>query len=377
MYKDIFDAVKHNDIDRLKIILKKTDSKKIHEVVNENMQTPLLIATLNNNISMVSLLLEAGFDPNQKDITELSPFIGAASNGFTNVFEYMCLYKPDPNQYNRFGGTALIPSSEKGFLSTMQKALDYNVPVNYQNRLAWSALLEAVILGDGGYLFQDIIRELLEHQADVNLKDFENKSSLDYAKLKGQNVVLKMMENLEVDEFSPIRQLVRNSNYLIALKKINSIEDSIQKTFYLGLIYERLNEIKAAEYYYKLGLNKDIQFAFYLAQLYRTQNKVDEAIRVFNIDQNNEYLQYHLSNYLRELNRHDEAIIVMDRLLEKSPERVDYMLHKANSLRTLNQHENAYEEMVKAYNIMPNNNLFREHFEKSKQLILLRKEGEI
>lgn len=53
------------------------------------------------------------------------------------------------------------------------------------------------------------------------------------------------------------------------------------------------------------------------------------------------------------------------------------MLHKANSLRTLNQHENAYEEMVKAYNIMPNNNLFREHFEKSKQLILLRKEGEI
>ena len=369
MNQRIFKAVLDDDYKSLTTYLKELDHTKHSEVVNDLKQTPLMVATLNNKKGMVSLLLDFGFDPSQKDVNELSPFVGAAANGFDDIFELMCLYKPDPKQFNRFGGTALIPSSEKGYLSTMQKALDYGVPINHQNRLGWSALLEAVILGDGGYLYQDIIRELLVHGADTSQRDFEDKSSLDYAKQNNQEDIEMMMTAVVDDEFTLIRSLIRKSHYTDALFELLKMETSNQQVFYLGMIYEALNDDAAAEYYYKSGLENDIQFAFYLAQLYRKQNKVEKAIEAFNIGSNNEYLQYHLSNYLRELNRHEEAINVMDSLLKNNPKRVDYMFHKANSLRTLNQHKKAYEEMVKAYEIMPNNELFREHSEQSLSLM--------
>lgn len=369
MVEGIFKAVTKNDIASLREQVKKVDKEKLHTVVNDLSQTPLMVATLNNNIGLVALLLDCGFDPNQKDATELSPFVGAAANGFDDIFSLMCLYKADPTQYNRFGGTALIPSSEKGYLSTMQQALDYGVPVNHQNRLGWSALLEAVILGDGGYLYQDIIRELLSHKADIYQTDFDQKNSLDYARMKQQKYVVNMMNHLQVDEFSDVRFLIREQKYSQALYEIFSKRETTQQYFYLGLVYEKLADYKSAEYYYKLGLQQDVQFAFYLAQLYRKQNNVDKAIAMFNTDLNNDYLQYHLSNYLRELNRHEDAIKVMDALLNKDSKRVDYMFHKANSLRSLERHEEAYEEMVKAYEIMPSNELFREHSDQSKSLM--------
>lgn len=372
MNQKLFKAVESGDKEQVENILKDKRNSELNILLNDKKQSPLHIATFNNDISLTAYLLSRGFDPNQQDENKLSPFIAAAANGFDDIFNLMILYKGNKDQVNRFGGTALLPSSEKGYLNSVQQALDYGVPVNHQNRLGWTALLEAVILGDGGYLYKDIIRELLVHKANPNIRDFENKTALQYALDKKQETVSMMFENVKEDEYTIIRALIRNNKLMEALYETNMQKDDTQKYYYIAYIYERLKDYNSAEFYYQKGLKKDSQFAFYLAQIYRKTGEVEKSLKMFDYDLDSEFLQYHKSNYLRELNRHNDAIEIMDNLLLKDPNRTDYMFHKANSLRSLKKHQEAYDLMVKAESIVPTNDLFEEHYNQS--LLLMKGE---
>lgn len=61
------------------------------------------------------------------------------------------------------------------------------------NNLGWSALLEAVILGNGGRLYSDIIQLLVDAGADVHLPDRDGKSSLQHAEELGQERVIRIL----------------------------------------------------------------------------------------------------------------------------------------------------------------------------------------
>lgn len=371
-HETFFDAVLNNDIEAVTTYLKDLDKTTLHEVVNENGQTPLMVATLKNNLALATILLHAGFDPSQKDVTMLPPFIGAASNGFDKILSVLISAKPDPTQYNRFGGTALLPSAEKGYLKAVQVAIDYGVPVNHQNRLGWSALLEAVILGDGGFLYQDIARELMDHGADITEVDFEGVTPLQYSIDMKQSDFQAILEKNHHDDFAHVRKLIRDEQLTDALIALYEKDASLKQYFYLGYTYERLNSLEAAQYYFEKGLASDPQFAFYLANLVRRQNKVDEALDYFlkgASQTTTYYFDYHRSNYLRELGRHEEAVVLMDELLAQYPDRTDFMFHKANSLRTLGRHQEAYDTMILADQTQGQNPLFKEQAEVSKQLM--------
>jgi len=45
------------------------------------------------------------------------------------------------------------------------------VDVNHINNLGWTALLEAIVLSDGGLRHQQIVQLLLDHAADVTIAD--------------------------------------------------------------------------------------------------------------------------------------------------------------------------------------------------------------
>ena len=110
----------------------------------------------------------------------LSPYLCAGANGFNEIFKLAIASGADRNSVNRFGGTPLLPASEKGFLRTVRVCLAAGIPVDRANDLGWSALLEAVILGDGGRLYGDVIEALVEAGADQHLKDRDGKSSLEH-----------------------------------------------------------------------------------------------------------------------------------------------------------------------------------------------------
>ena len=76
---------------------------------------------------------------------------------------------PDLTIRNRFGGVSVIPASERGHVDYVRRVVQTGIDVNHVNDLGWTALLEAVILGDGSAAYQEIVRILLDAGADPDL----------------------------------------------------------------------------------------------------------------------------------------------------------------------------------------------------------------
>jgi uncharacterized protein len=83
-------------------------------------------------------------------------------------------------------GTALIPAAERGHVDAVNYLLDNTaVDVNHVNSLGWTALLEAIVLSDGGPRHQQIVAALIRHGADVNIPDRSGQTPLRHARQRG------------------------------------------------------------------------------------------------------------------------------------------------------------------------------------------------
>jgi ankyrin repeat protein len=100
---------------------------------------------------------------------------------------------PDFTLTNRFGGTALIPAADRGHVDYVREILKTEINVNHINNLGWTALLEAVILGDGGERHTEIVRLLLEAGADKTIADKDGVTPLMHAKQRGYTSMIELL----------------------------------------------------------------------------------------------------------------------------------------------------------------------------------------
>ena len=72
--------------------------------------------------------------------------------------------------------------------------LETDIDVDHVNRLGWTALLEAVILGDGGPAHQEIVRMLLAGGADPSIADNDGVTPLAHARERGYRAMAALLE---------------------------------------------------------------------------------------------------------------------------------------------------------------------------------------
>ncbi|HET7635245.1 MAG TPA: ankyrin repeat domain-containing protein, partial [Burkholderiales bacterium] len=65
--------------------------------------------------------------------------------------------------------------------------------VDHVNDLGWTALLEAIILGDGGWRHQQIVDLLIKAGANVNLADRQGVTPLRHARNQGYTQIERML----------------------------------------------------------------------------------------------------------------------------------------------------------------------------------------
>lgn len=163
---------------------------------NNQGETPLLIATHQNLVTIAKALIDAKADVNLQDHMQDSPYLYAGAQGRLEILTYM-LENSSPNQnvFNRYGGNTLIPAAEKGHLANVKLLLaDGKVAINHQNNFGYTALIEAVALTDGSQIYVDIIRELLKYNADKTLRDNRGRTAEDYAIALGYTEILKELQ---------------------------------------------------------------------------------------------------------------------------------------------------------------------------------------
>ena len=172
------------------------------DVVDNCGRSAVLAVTMQNNIKALRLLIELGSDidyydkSKSQEVIDQTAFLYAGANGMNDILVVLIDSGAMPDIYNYYGGTALIPAAEKGHLSSVKLLLEKsNIDVNHVNDLGWTALMEAVILSDGGANQQQIVRLLLTHGADSEITDKEGISVLTHARNRGFTAIVELLNN--------------------------------------------------------------------------------------------------------------------------------------------------------------------------------------
>ncbi|MFB9275943.1 ankyrin repeat domain-containing protein [Cohnella cellulosilytica] len=149
-------------------------------------RTAAMIAVLNDRLDLFKLLADRGADIDIRDDRLDNPLLYSGAEGKLDFLKLALAAGADTTITNRFGGTALIPAADRGHVEIVRELLEHSdVDVDHVNNLGWTALLEAVILGDGGSDHREIVRLLVKHGADVNLADNDGVTPLQHAKSRG------------------------------------------------------------------------------------------------------------------------------------------------------------------------------------------------
>lgn len=146
----------------------------------------VMAATQRNNIDTVKILIEHGANIDIRNNNQDNVLLYAGAEGLLEIVKLAVEAGADTTLTNRFGGTALIPASDRGHVDIVQELLtNSDIDVDHINDLHWTALLEAVILGDGGKNHQQIVQLLVKHGANVNISDREGVTPLEHAQRRG------------------------------------------------------------------------------------------------------------------------------------------------------------------------------------------------
>ncbi|MGN9793030.1 ankyrin repeat domain-containing protein [Streptomyces sp. OZ13] len=179
----LLDAAAFGDVDAVRAALAagaETEARDPHQ------RTPLLLAALHDHVAAAEALVAAGADPDAQDDRDDSPWLVTGVTGSVAMMRALLPAHPDLKVTNRFGGISLIPAAERGHVDYVRVLLrETDIDVDHVNRLGWTALLEAVILGDGGRAHQEIVELLITAGATPNLPDGDGSTALEHAERRG------------------------------------------------------------------------------------------------------------------------------------------------------------------------------------------------
>ena len=163
--------------------------------VDDTGATALLVAAYGNHVEAATVLVEAGADVNHKDRSVQSAYLVATSEvgDDPRLLDLTLAHGGDVGAHDSYDGTGLIRAAHRGFPRIVDRLLAAGVEVDHVNNLGWTALLEAVILGDGGPDHQAVVRSILAAGADASVRDKGGLTALDHARDKNQAEVVRLL----------------------------------------------------------------------------------------------------------------------------------------------------------------------------------------
>lgn len=191
MTEPLIEAATAGDVERIRGLLAAGADP---DVRGDGGMTPLLAATRADQAAAFQVLIEAGADVDLRDDRLDNPFLYAGAEGLLDILTLANEAGADPAITNRYGGVAVIPASERGHVETVRYLLtETDIDVDHVNRLGWTALLEAILLSDGGPRHQAIVALLIEAGADVDLADKDGVRPLAHARARGQTEIAALL----------------------------------------------------------------------------------------------------------------------------------------------------------------------------------------
>jgi ankyrin repeat protein len=170
------------------------------ETRDGNRRTALLLAVTDDHLETARLLVYLGADPDALDGQHDTPWLVTGVTGSVPMAELLLSVDPDLTVRNRYGGLSIIPASERGHADYVERVARTDIDIDHVNDLGWTALLEAVILGEGSDRWQRVVRSLLENGADPGIADRDGVTSLEHARNRGFTEIAQIFERHSIEQ---------------------------------------------------------------------------------------------------------------------------------------------------------------------------------
>jgi len=191
-YRDLHAAAAKGDIAEIEKLVK---SGAPIDARDGRARTPLHVAAFMQKSDAARALMQLGADANaleaQKyDIVTIAavaddvPMLKVALEGGCKA----------GNITSPYYGTALIAAAHLGHDEIVRTLIAARAPLDHVNNLGWTAVIESIVLGDGGKRHVATLKALVDAGANVNLADSSGETPLTLAKRRGFKDMVAILE---------------------------------------------------------------------------------------------------------------------------------------------------------------------------------------
>jgi len=157
-------------------------------------RTPLHVATFAHQRGAVAALLKAGANPGALESGRYDAVTIAAVADDEETLRVLLSQGASARLVtSRYDGTALIAAAHLGHDGVVRRLIEAGAPLDHVNNLHWTALIEAIVLGDGGPRHQATARALLRAGANTQLADREGRTPLQLARVRGFAAIERLL----------------------------------------------------------------------------------------------------------------------------------------------------------------------------------------
>jgi ankyrin repeat protein len=184
-------AVKGDVADIGKLLAAKADTN----ARDSHGRSPLHIAAYASQYDAVRALVAGGADINAQENDRYDVItIAAVKDDVAMVKLAIELGGNAKAITSRYDGTALIAAAHLGHDGVVEALIAAGAPLDHVNNLGWTALIESVVLGDGGPRHVATARALVKAGANKTIADRNGVTALENARRRGFKAMAEVLQ---------------------------------------------------------------------------------------------------------------------------------------------------------------------------------------
>ena len=159
-----------------------------------NGRTALHVATFAKQRDAIRALVKAGANSNLIENDRYDGVtIASVADDEETLRVLLALGASAQQITSRYDGTALIAAAHLGHAGVVRQLIAAGAPLDHVNNLHWTAVIESIVLGDGGARHQATLKALIDAGASLKLTDRQGHTPLHLARTRGYREMVALL----------------------------------------------------------------------------------------------------------------------------------------------------------------------------------------